>query len=60
MAVECEEFTTLAEAQFVIGRWRDIYKHRRPHSGIGGMTPAMFASNLQQQPEPETAQSVPS
>ena len=56
----CEEFTTLAEAQIVIGRWRDIYNHRRPHSGIGGMTPAMFASSLQQQPEPETTQSVPS
>ena len=56
----CEAFTTLTEAHIVIDRWRDIYNHRRPHSGIGGMTPAMFASRLQQQPQPETTQSVPS
>ena len=40
----CEEFATLAEAQTVIESWRQTYNHRRPHSGLGGLTPAEFAS----------------
>ena len=40
----CEEFATLAEAQLVIESWRQMYNHRRPHSGLGGLTPAVFAS----------------
>lgn len=40
----CEEFVTLAEAQEVIGNWRQNYNHRRPHSSLGGKTPAEFAS----------------
>lgn len=40
----CELFSSLAEAQAVIESWRQTYNHRRPHSGLGGLTPAEFAS----------------
>lgn len=40
----CELFTTLAEARAVITAWRHTYNHRRPHSSLGGQTPADFAS----------------
>lgn len=41
----CELFFGLGEARAVIGRWRQTYNHRRPHSGLGGLTPAEFASH---------------
>ncbi len=40
----CEEFTTIPEARAVISDWRSTYNHRRPHSALGGATPAEFAS----------------
>ena len=40
----CEEFTTLSEATAVITAWRLMYNQRRPHSSLGGQTPAEFAS----------------
>ncbi len=40
----CEEFTRLNEATAVITAWRMTYNQRRPHSSLGGMTPAEFAS----------------
>ena len=40
----CEEFASVAEARGVIARWRYTYNHRRPHSSLGGLTPAAFAS----------------
>tara|TARA_R110000868_G_scaffold324794_1_gene585617 strand:- start:10480 stop:11310 length:831 start_codon:yes stop_codon:yes gene_type:complete len=40
----CEEFTTISEAMTVIDEWRNIYNQRRPHSSLGGQTPAEFAS----------------
>lgn len=39
----CEVFGSLAEARQVITHWKDIYNHRRPHSSLGGETPANFA-----------------
>lgn len=41
--LSCEEFTTLHEATVVITDWRMMYNQRRPHSSLGGMTPAEFA-----------------
>jgi len=40
----CEEFTTISEAISVITHWRLTYNQRRPHSSLGGLTPAEFAS----------------
>lgn len=40
----CEEFTTVSEAVAVINAWRQGYNHRRPHSSLGGLTPAAFSS----------------
>lgn len=39
-----EEFGNLGEAKAIIGRWRSHYNHRRPHSSLGGLPPAEFAS----------------
>lgn len=41
----CELFFSLDEAKEVIECWRQTYNHRRPHSGLGGLTPAEFASH---------------
>lgn len=41
----CELFTSLREARAVIDRWRAHYNHRRPHSSLGGRTPAEFATH---------------
>ena len=38
-----ELFLSLAEARYVVDRWRMDYNHRRPHSGINWQTPAAFA-----------------
>ncbi len=40
----CEEFSTVQEAQAVIGQWRLIYNHRRPHSSLDGLTPHDFST----------------
>jgi transposase InsO family protein len=42
--LSCEAFSTLAEAQQVIGQWRSTYNQRRPHSSLSGLTPAEFAA----------------
>jgi len=33
-------FASLGHARSVLHSWRDDYNHVRPHSGIGGLTPA--------------------
>ena len=38
-----EEFATLLEAQVVTEAWRIEYNTYRPHSSLGGLTPAEFA-----------------
>ena len=38
-----EEFGTLLEAQVVIEAWRIEYNTYRPHSSLGGLTPAEYA-----------------
>lgn len=37
-------FRTLAHARELIAEWRDDYNRRRPHTSLGGLTPAEFAS----------------
>ena len=36
-------FLSLAEARWVIDRWRLDYNHRRPHSSLDYQTPATYA-----------------
>lgn len=35
-----EVFDSLAHARRVLARWRHDYNHHRPHSSLGGLTPA--------------------
>ncbi len=37
-------FTSLRHARMVLGAWRQDYNTVRPHSKLGGMTPAEFAA----------------
>ena len=39
-----EVFDSLAHARQVLARWRHDYNHHRPHSSLGGLTPASHAS----------------
>ena len=41
-------FLSLAHARSVLRAWRDDYNHVRPHSGIGGLTPADAARTVVQ------------
>jgi len=41
-------FTSLAHARFVLDAWRHDYNHVRPHSKLGGKTPAEIAPPLPQ------------
>ena len=42
--LNCEEFTTLQEAQQVIQHWMETYNYKRPHSSLGGLTPVAFGN----------------
>jgi len=39
-----EEFTSLTVAQVVVEAWRIQYNTYRPHSALGGLTPAEYAA----------------
>jgi putative transposase len=39
-----EEFTSLTLAQVVVEAWRIEYNTYRPHSALGGLTPAEYAA----------------
>jgi len=40
-----ELFLSLAEARYIVDRWRLDYNHHRPHSKLDWMTPAVFAAS---------------
>lgn len=40
-------FTSLAEAQEEIGKWRLDYNYERPHGSLGGLTPVAFAKQTE-------------
>jgi putative transposase len=42
--LDVELFACLAEAQVVIGDWREDYNRHRPHSSLGMRAPAAFAA----------------
>lgn len=44
--LDSELFTCLAEAKMLSTRWRLEYNHRRPHSSLGYVAPAVFAASL--------------
>src|SRR3546814_2655861 len=45
-------FVSLGHARSVLRLWRDDYNHVRPHSGVGGLTPADAARRVvQHRPE---------
>lgn len=39
-------FSTLVEARVAIQLWKEDYNHQRPHSALGNVTPAEFASKM--------------
>ena len=39
-------FLSMADARARIEEWRIDYNHARPHSSLGGLTPAAFADQL--------------
>jgi putative transposase len=43
--LESELFTCLAEAKMLSTQWRLEYNHRRPHSSLGYVAPAVFAAS---------------
>jgi len=45
-----EIFETLAEARYLIDRWRLHYNHRRIQRALGKVTPAAFAAKCLAQP----------
>jgi putative transposase len=49
--LDVEQFSCLAEAQVLIGDWREDYNQRRPHSALGMKTPATFAASWTPAPE---------
>ena len=40
-----ELFLSLAEARYIVDRWRLDYNHHRPHSRLDWMTPAAYAAS---------------
>ncbi len=50
-----ELFCSLAEARYVVDRWRLDYNHHRPHSRLGWMTPAAYAASCPALGQPATA-----
>jgi len=43
--LDSELFTCLAEARMLSMQWRMEYNHRRPHSSLGYVAPAVFAAS---------------
>jgi putative transposase len=48
--LDSELFSCLAEAKMLSTQWRMEYNHRRPHSSLGYVAPAVFAASLAQSP----------
>lgn len=46
------EFGSLTEARVLVEDWRNEYNTWRPHSSLGGLTPAEYAARCNHQPQP--------
>jgi len=44
--LNAEVFDGLADAKALAAKWRHEYNHRRPHSSLGYLPPAMYAASL--------------
>jgi len=44
--LNAEEFADVAEARALAAPWKNEYNHRRPHSSLGYVPPAVFAATL--------------
>ena len=53
-----ELFLSLADARWVVDRWRLDYNHHRPHSSLDYQTPAAFAARCAAS-APERASAIP-
>ena len=42
-----EWFSSVKEAQVVIGNWRKFYNQERPHSSLGYLTPSEFKARME-------------
>jgi putative transposase len=40
-------FEGLSHAKLIINTWRSDYNHNRPHTSLGGLTPAEYANTDQ-------------
>ena len=55
-----EEFGSLLEAQVVVESWRTEYNTYRPHSSLGGLTPAEYRARwTAEHPKPVTPDPSP-
>jgi putative transposase len=50
-----EEFGSITEAKIIIEDWRTEYNTYRPHSALGGLTPAEYAGRENELNQPEHA-----
>lgn len=48
-------FTSMAHARRIINEWRNEYNDERPHSSLGNLTPAEFATRAATQPGNEVS-----
>jgi putative transposase len=48
-----EQFDSLLEAQVLVADWRDEYNTYRPHSALGMLTPAAFATRWRTEHQPQ-------
>ncbi len=39
-------FSSLPEARETLGKWKEDYNHIRPHSALGNIAPAEFATKI--------------
>jgi putative transposase len=53
--LDIEQFAGLPEAQVLVGDWRTEYNTYRPHSALGGLTPADNAQQWRQTNQPGSA-----
>ncbi|MBL8965183.1 MAG: transposase, partial [Phycisphaerae bacterium] len=49
--LNAELFADVVEARALAARWKNEYNHRRPHSALGYIPPALYAARLEERKE---------